>query len=86
MTTVRGRIDQNIIRLDLQATFDDCLQIFVFCLEFLKGQVIHVNDESIVSILDLGNNLRQILKLMLIDLDHTKSLIVIFIYDRLDRC
>ena len=86
MTTVRGRIDQNIIRLDLQATFDDCLQIFVFCLKLLKGQIIHVNDESIVTVLDLGNNLRQILKLMLIDLDHTKSLIVIFIYDRLDRC
>jgi len=42
MTPVAGCIDQNVVRLFLQATLDHSLQIFIFDFKFLKGKIIHV--------------------------------------------
>ena len=37
MTAVGCRIDQNILRLFLQSALDDCLEVFVLDLKFLKA-------------------------------------------------
>ena len=85
MTPVAGRIYQDIIRFLLQTALNYCLQILVFNLKFLKRKIIHINNKLIIPVLDLRNHIIQILELMFIDFDHTKSLIIILIQDRLDR-
>ena len=84
MSSVTCCIDQDIVRLLLQTTLDHCLQIFIFDFKFLEWQIIHIDNEFIVSVLDLGDHIIQILKLMLIHLDNTKSLIIITVQDSLD--
>ena len=70
MTTIAGSVNQNIARTYLKATLNDGLEVFIFCLKFLKGKVVHINYKAIIAALDLGNNSGQILKLMLINFDH----------------
>ena len=84
MATIGGCINKNIVRTFFQASLNDSFQVFVLNLKLFKGKVIHVNNEFIISVFDLCNQLIQILKLMLVNLNHTKSLIVIFIQDALD--
>ena len=79
VTAVGCCIDQDIIRTGLHASFDDCLQEFVFNLEVFERKVIHVNDKAVVPVFYLCNDGGQILELMLVNLDHTKSLIIIFV-------
>ena len=84
VTTVAGRIDQNIVRFTLQTTFDHSFQIFVFNFKFFEGKVIHVDDKLVIAVLDLSNDLVQILELMLVSFNDTKSLIIILVQDSLD--
>ena len=79
MTAVARGIDQDIIRLDLQTALNNGFQIFVLHLKFLKGQIIHINDEFVIAVLDTGNDTLKILELMLIDLNHAQPLVIVFI-------
>ena len=63
---------------------DHCFQVFIFNLKFLKGKIIHINDKTIVTVFDLGDDFIKILELMLIGLNDTKSLIIILVQDSLD--
>ena len=81
---VGGGIDQHILRLRLHPSLDDRLQEFIFNLKFFKRQIIHINNEFVIAVLDLGDDIGEIFKLMLVDLDHTESLGIKFIDDRLD--
>ena len=84
MPAVRGGIDQNIFRLLFQSALNDCLQVLVFDLKFLKGKIVHINDEFVIPVLDLRNHLVQILELMLVNLNDPKPLIIVTVQDRLD--
>ena len=83
MSAVRGCVDQYVVRFLLQAALDHCLQIFVFNLELLEGEVIHVNNELIIPVLDLRNHIVQVTELMFVHLDQTQSPVIILIGDRL---
>ena len=80
------RIDQNILRLSLQPSLYDRLEVFVLDLELLKGQVIHIDDEPVIAVLDLGDDALQVLKLVLVDFDHPESLTVVAVQDCLNAC
>ena len=84
MSSVTCCVDQNIIRFLLQTTFNDCFQIFILNLKFLKGKVIHINDKFIISVFDLCDHIVQILELMLVHLNNSKSLIIITVQDSFD--
>ena len=84
MTPVAGCIDQNVVRLFLQATLDHSLQIFIFDFKLLKGKIIHVKNKFVVAVLDLGDHIIQILELMLIHLDNTKSLVIVAVQNSLN--
>ena len=84
MSAVRCRIDQYIIRLFLKSALDHRLQILIFYLKFLEREIIHINDKFIIPVFDLCDHRVQILELMLVYFDHPKSIIIIFIDDRLD--
>ena len=86
VASVGGRINQNVIRSCLHTAFNHCLQELILNLKLLKRQIIHINNKTIISVLNLGNHRRQILKLVFINLDHPKSLIVEFVDNRLDAC
>ena len=64
-----------------QTSLDHSFQVFVLDLKLLERKIVHVDNEFIISVFDLRNQLVQILELMLVNLDHTKSLIVILIQD-----
>ena len=57
MAAVGGRIDQHIIRAFSQSSFQNSLQILIFQLVILKGQIIHVNDKLVIAVLDLLQNI-----------------------------
>ena len=76
MTSVGCRIDQNIIRFRLHTAFDDCFQEFIFNLKLLERKIIHINNELIISVFHRCNDIRQILELMLVNLDHTQALVI----------
>ena len=84
MPAVGGSVDEYVVRLFLQPALDDCLQIFILDLELLKGEVVHVNDKLVVPVLDLGDDIVEVLELMLVHLDHPQSLVVVFVEDSLD--
>ena len=84
ITSVARCIDQDIIRFLLKSALDYCFQIFILDLKFLKGKIIHVNNKTVITVLDLGDHLIEILELMLVGLNNTKSLIIILIQDTLD--
>ncbi len=84
MAAVGGSINQNVIRLGFHATFNNGFQKFVFDFKIFKGQIVHIDDEFIISVFNLGDDLRKILKLMLVNLDHPQPLTVKFIDDGLD--
>ena len=84
VTAVGGGIDQHVVRAGLHTAFDDCFEEFVLDFEFLKRKVVHVDDKAIVPVFDLTDDIGQILKLMLVDLDHTQTLIVIFVEQGFD--
>ena len=84
VTAVGGGIDQHVVRAGLHTAFDDCFEEFVLNLEFLKRKVVHVDDKAIVPVFDLTDDIGQILKLMLVDLDHAQTLIVIFVEQGFD--
>ena len=84
MSSVGSSIDQDIIRLSLQPAFDHGLQILIFNLKFFKGQIVHIDNKFVIPVLDLGDHIIQILKLMLVYLDHPQSLIIVLVQDRFD--
>ena len=84
MAPVRRRIDQDIVRLLLQSALDYRFQILVFDLKLLKGKIIHVNNKFIIAVLNLRDDLIQILKLMLVDLDDAQSAVIVPVQDCLD--
>ena len=79
MPSVGGGIDQDIVRLLFQSALDDRLQIFIFDLKFFKAQIIHVNDEFVIPVFNLGNHIVQILELVLVHLDNTQPAVIIFV-------
>ena len=84
MAPVGGGIDQDVVRLFLKTALDHGFQVFIFNLKFLKGKIIHINDKTIVTVFDLGDDFIKVLELMLIGLNDTKSLIIILVQDSLD--
>ena len=84
MAAVACRIDQNILRFAFQSTLDHGFQIFIFNLKFFERKIIHVDNKFVIAVFDLGNNLIQIYKLMLIYFDDSQSLIIILIQDTFD--
>ena len=84
MTAVGGGIDQHVVRASLHTAFDDCFEELVLNLKFLERKIVHVDDKAIVPVFDLTDDIGQILKLMLVDLDHTQALIVIFVEQGFD--
>ena len=84
MTAVGGGVDHHVLRLRLQSALDDGLQVFVFQLRLLKGQIVHEDDETVVAVLDLADDLGEVLELVLVDLDHAQALIVVLVQHRLD--
>ena len=84
MAAVRGGVDEHIVRLSLQSALDDRLQVFVFDFKLLEGEVVHVDDKFIIPVLDLGDDIVEVLELMLVHLDHPKALVIVFIEDSLD--
>ena len=84
MTAVGCRIDQDIVRLRLHTAFDDGLQELVLDLKFFERKIIHVDDELVIAVLDLGDDRREILELVLVDLDHAQALRIELVDDRLD--
>ena len=84
MAAVRCGIDEHVLRLFLKSALDDRLQILVFDLKLLEGEIIHIDDELIIAVLDLRDHTIQILELMLVYLDHTEALIIVLIQYRLD--
>ena len=84
VSSVTCRINQNIVRLLLQTTFDHCFQIFVLNLKFFERQIIHIDNKLIVSVLNLCDYIIQILKLVLVYLNDTKTFIIVTIQDTLD--
>ena len=84
MAAVGCGIDQHIVGPGLQPSFDHSLQIFVLYFEILETEVIHIDNEFIISVLYGGYHGRKILEFMLVDLDHAEALIIIFIDKRLD--
>ena len=79
MAPVGSGIDQHVVRLSLQSPLNDRLQIFVLYLKLFKRKIIHIDDKFVISILDLGDNVIEILELVLVYLDHPQPLVVIFI-------
>ena len=84
MTAIRGRIDQNVIGTSFHTAFDDSLEEFIFQLVFLKRKVVDEDDVAVIAVFDGGDDFRKITELVLINFDHTKSRVVVFIDKRLD--
>ena len=84
VTAVGGRVDQHVLGFGLEAALDHCLEVFVFDLELLKGEVIHVDDKAVVAVFDLGQDPLQIAELVFVDLDHAEAAVVILVEDGLD--
>ena len=84
VSPVGGGIDQHILRFLFQSAFDHRFQVLILRLKFLKAQIIHVDHETIAPVLDLAYHGIEVLKLIFIDFDHSKSLFIIFIRHRLD--
>ena len=84
MTPVGSRVDQDIVRPRFHTALDNSFQELVLDFKFLKRKIIHIDNKFIIPILDLCNHGRQILELMLVDLDHAQALSVKFIDNRLD--
>lgn len=57
MSAVTCRIDQDIVRFLFQTTLNDCFQVFILNLKLFKGQIVHINDKFIISVLDLCNDI-----------------------------
>ena len=70
MTAVGGRVDQDIVGLCLHTALDDGLQELVLHFKFFKGQVVHIDDEAVVPVFDLGDHIGEILELMFVNLNH----------------
>src|SRR5699024_8823971 len=77
-------IDQCVIRLTLQTAFNHRLQIFIFNLKFFERKIIHVNDKLVIPVFDLGNDIIEILELVLVHFDHTQSFFILLIQYCLD--
>ena len=71
---VGGGVDQDVVRLGLEAALDHSLQVLVFDLKLLKGEIIHINDELVVPVLHLRDDIGKILELVLVDLNESQSL------------
>ena len=84
VTAVGCCVDQHIVWLCLDATLDNSLQELVLDLKFFEGEIVHVDNELVVAVLDLGDDRGKILKLMLVDLDHAQALWIKLIDDGLD--
>ena len=84
MPAVGCGINENIFRLLFQPSFYYCFQILILDFKFLKTQVVHINNEFIISVFHLPDYIVQILKLMFIYFNNTQSLIIIFIGNCLD--
>ena len=84
MAAVGGRVDQDIFRFGLQSALDDSLEVFVFDLKFLEGEVVHINNEAVVAVFHFGQDPLQVAELMLVDLDHAQAPVVILVEDGLD--
>ena len=84
MSSIRGRIDQNIIRFFLQTALDHSLQILIFDFKFFERQIIHIDNKLVIPVFHLCDNIIQILELVFVRLYNTKSLIIILIQDTLD--
>ena len=84
MTAVGGGVNQHVSGAFSQTPLKDRLQIFILQLIVLEGQVVHVDDELVVPVLDLLQHVGERLKLVLIYLNDTQPLVIIFIQDRLD--
>ena len=83
--SVARRVDQDIVRPLFHAALDHRLEILVVCLIFLKGQVIHIDDEAVIPVLDLRDDVDQILELMTVNLDDPQSSVIVFVQNRADR-
>ena len=84
MSSVGRRIDQDVLRLCLQSALDHSLEILVFDLKFFKRQIVHIDDKTVIAVLDFRDDALQILELVLVDFDHAESLAVVAVQDRLD--
>ena len=54
MAAIARRVDQHVVRLDLETAFDDGLEVLVLDFEFLERQVVHVDDKFVIAVLDFA--------------------------------
>ena len=85
VASVGGCVDQNIIGSGFHTTLNDCLEEFVFQLIVFKGKIVDEDNESVIAVLYGCDDLREVAELVLVDLDHAESRIVIFVDEGLDR-
>ena len=84
MTPVRSRINQNIFGTRLNAALNYRLQEFVLGLVFLKGEIVHVDDEAVISILDFREYFGEPPELVLINLYHAEAVLVVLVHHGLN--
>ena len=84
VASVTRRIYENIVGLLLETAFDDRFEIFVIGLEIFKRQIVHVDYETVITVLDLSDDIIQISELMLIDFDNPESPVVISVQNPFD--
>ena len=86
MTSVGCGINQDILRFCLNTAFNNCFQELVFNFMLFKRKVIHINNKAIIAVFNLCNNVGQVSELMLINLNHSQTLVIISINNSLDTC
>ncbi len=57
MPPVGSGVNQHVLRLFLKPALNNGFQIFILYLKILKAQIIHVNNEFVISVFNLGNHL-----------------------------
>ena len=70
MATIAGGVQAHILRRQFQGAFQHTFQMLVLMFSVLERQVIAVDDKALTAFADIINDIRQILQVVLVHLDH----------------